>query len=622
MIVSLASALLLISPAFAWSPTDSYAPGSLSCPANVSLVREASGLSTNESDWLTKRHANTDQALKDFLTYNISLTDFDVDTFFNSLNKSINVGLAFSGGGYRAMTCGAGQLAALDNRTTNAFENGLGGLLQAATYLAGLSGGNWLTGTISFNNFTSVEDILNNGSIWDLSHAIYNPGGVNLFKTASVFDSMADDIEAKEDAGFNTSITDIWARALSHQFFDDPLYGAALTFSTLRDAPVFQNGEMPFPISVSDGRYPQTKIISSNSTVFEFNPFEMGSWDPYLNAFTDIKYLGTNVTNGQSNITGQCIGGFDNAGFIMGTSSSLFNQFLLQLNSTGLSGTLYTLAEKILSSIDSSDNDIADYTPNPFYKTTHGSSNSLSDSEHLYLVDGGEDLQNIPLAPLIEPKRELDVIFAFDNSADTDQYWPNGTSMVYTYQRQFTDANGSAFPYVPDMHTFRAANMTAKPAFFGCDASNLTDLSSIPPLVVYVANRPFSYWSNTSTFKMSYEEDEKRGMITNGFEVASRLNRTLDSTWKECVACAIIRRSQERLNQAQTAQCQACFEEYCWNGDYVETDVGINFTNNGTTNGDEENYNATSGAGSLYGKSELNMKWVAVFGLVVVGLLI
>lgn len=61
---------------------------------------------------------------------------------------------------------------------------------------------------------------------------------------------------------------------------------------------MFQNAEMPFPISVADGRYPGTKVINLNATVFEFNPFEMGSWDPSLNSFANVKYLGTNVSNG------------------------------------------------------------------------------------------------------------------------------------------------------------------------------------------------------------------------------------------------------------------------------------------------------------------------------------
>ena len=59
-------------------------------------------------------------------------------------------------------------------------------------------------------------------------------------------------------------------------------------------------------------------------------------------------------------------------------------------------------------------------------------------------------------------------------------------------------------------------------------------------------------------------------MITNGFEVASMLNGTLDEEWRACVGCAIIRREQERLGLEQTKQCKLCFERYCWDGTIYE----------------------------------------------------
>lgn len=576
--------LLTCSTTNAWSPTNSYAPGKVDCPSG-NLLREANGLSDNEKSWLEQRHKITDQAIKDFLTYNNSMTDFDVNSFFNQINESIGIGIAFSGGGYRAMLCGAGQLSALDNRTTNAFEQGLGGILQTSSYLVGLSGGNWLTGTISMNNFTSVEDILNddNNTIWDLSEPIYNPGGANIFHTATYYDDIYNDIKAKKNAGFELSITDIWARALSYQFFNDSLHGAALTWSGLRGADVFKNSEMPFPISVTDGRTPGTTIVNSNSTVFEVTPFELGSWDQYVNAFTDVNYLGSNVSNGTSiDSESKCIAGFDNAGFIMGTSSSLFNAFLVDLNTTSINKVFKEMISYVLTDVSNDENDIAIYKPNPFKDSPFGTSESIIKNDTLFLVDGGEDGQNVPLLPLLQPARNVDLIFAFDNSADTDYHWPDGYSLTATYDRQFTFPNTSAsFPYVPDINSFRNLNLTNKPVFFGCDSNNLTGLAQIPPLVIYIANRPYSYNSNTSTFKMTYSEEEKRSMITNGFEVASRNNHTdffgvsdkATEAWKVCVSCAMIRRSQERHNITQSEQCQKCFSDYCWNGKLDTTNV-------------------------------------------------
>jgi len=598
------SFLSVIAIAFSWSPTGGYAPGKVDCP-DKSLVRAATDISDEEKKWLKGRNKVTNENLISFLD-NCDMKDFDAESFIKNTSKPITIGIAFSGGGYRAMLNGAGQLSALDNRTDGASDNALGGLLQSSTYLVGLSGGNWLVGTISLNNFTSVQKILKDGKIWDLEHSIVNYGGWNVLSTYDYYKGISDDINAKEAAGFEVSLTDTWARALSYQFFtklDDA--GASLTWSGIRDMSPFKMYEMPFPIVVADGRTPGTQIISGNSSVFEFNAYEMGSWDPSLYQFSDVKYIGTDAEDGEST-NGSCIAGFDNAGYVMGTSSSLFNQFVLQINTTSLSTTIQDLIKHFLEKVSDSEDDVAIYKPNPFYKTDEASVESIVKNDTLYLVDGGEDLQNVPLHPLLQPQRKVDVIFAYDNSADTNESWPNGASLVATYERQFLEqGNGTIFPYVPDVNTFLNLNLTTRPTFFGCDAKNLTSLlddtsdeDSVfdSPLVVYTANRPFSYWSNTSTYKMSYDDEEKKGVIQNGYEAASRLNNTLDKEWAACVGCAIIRREQERNGIEQSDQCKECFERYCWNGDLDPTDQpGVNFTNTGLTDGD----NQVSGGGSL-----------------------
>ena len=72
------------------------------------------------------------------------------------------------------------------------------------------------------------------------------------------------------------------------------------------------------------------------------------------------------------------------------------------------------------------DDDIADY-PNPFIGVNNDSSH-IANNTMLTLVDGGEDNQNIPLNPLIQPMRNVDVIFAVDSSADTNETWPTADS--------------------------------------------------------------------------------------------------------------------------------------------------------------------------------------------------
>lgn len=581
---------LLSKDALGWSPTDSYVPANVTCDTDINLIRNASlALSQDEIAWLEKRNNFTSSALKDFLRRANFSNDSILDELFKNNDSTPHIGIGCSGGGYRAMLSGAGMLSAMDNRTNGSMVNGLGGLLQSSTYLAGLSGGNWLTGTLAWNNWTSVQEIVNNftmdDSIWDIEHSIINPGGINIFSSGARWNHISDAVEAKQDAGFNVSLADVWGRALSYNFFPSLHQGGVgYTWSTIRDADVFKNGEMPFPISVADGRYPGTSVINLNATLFEFNPFEMGSWDPTLNSFTDVKYLGTNVTNGTPINQGKCIAGFDNTGFIMGTSSTLFNQFLLQINSTGLPAFITRLATHFLTDLSEDYNDIAIYSPNPFKDSRFqmgNASTSISDSKDLFLVDGGEDNQNIPLVPLIQEQRNLDVVFALDNSADTNDSWPDGASLMNTYQRQFSSQGiHEAFPYVPDVNTFINLGLNKKPTFFGCNSSNLTDLNYIPPLVVYVPNSYYSFNSNQSTFKLSYSVEEREKMIQNGFEAMTRNNFTDDSNFYQCISCAIIRRKQESLNLTLPSECNSCFSEYCWDGSLDTKTVNV------TTDGD------------------------------------
>ena len=445
-----------------------------------------------------------------------------------------------------------------------------------------------------------------------MEHSIVNYGGWNVLSTYNYYKSISDDLNAKEDAGFEVSLTDTWARALSHQFFaelDD--FGVSLTWSGIRDMDPFKKEPRCHSLLLSQMVEPRgPKSLVPTLSVFEFNAFEMGSWDPSLYQFSDVKYIGTDVDDGEST-NGTCIGGFDNAGYVLGTSSSLFNQFVLQINTTSLSETVQNIISHFLDKVSDAEDDVAIYKPNPFYKTDEAAVKSIVKNDTLYLVDGGEDLQNVPLHPLIQPQRNVDVIFAYDNSADTNESWPNGASLVATYERQFLEqGNGTIFPHVPDVNTFLNLNLTARPTFFGCDAKNLTSLLSDTsdkdsvfdsPLVVYTANRPFSYWSNTSTYKLDYEDNEKKGIIQNGYEAASRLNRTLDDEWAACVGCAIIRREQERNGIEQSDQCKSCFNKYCWNGDLDSTDQpGVNFTTTGLTDGENR---ISSGVSLIFGNS-------------------
>jgi lysophospholipase len=86
------------------------------------------------------------------------------------------------------------------------------------------------------------------------------------------------------------------------------------------------------PIIVTVERTSGQLQIASNSTIMEFNPWEMGSFDPGLAAFAPLKYIGSDFENGTIDRKKVCIVGVDNVGSVMGTSASLFNQAFLYIN--------------------------------------------------------------------------------------------------------------------------------------------------------------------------------------------------------------------------------------------------------------------------------------------------
>lgn len=152
------------------SPLGSYAPSYVKCPKG-NLVRVAEGLSEEETKYMEQRRKNEiNTALVGFFE-RVKVPGFDYQTFFDSHNenRTIGVGMAVSGGGFRSMLIGAGGLSALDIRTPGSDQPGhLGGLLQGMSYLSGLSGGAWLIGSVYMSNMPTISDIVSQRSHWNL----------------------------------------------------------------------------------------------------------------------------------------------------------------------------------------------------------------------------------------------------------------------------------------------------------------------------------------------------------------------------------------------------------------------------------------------------------------------
>ncbi|KAJ5753652.1 uncharacterized protein N7511_007805 [Penicillium nucicola] len=558
-----------------------YTPANITCPASKPVVRNAARLSVDEARWLQIRKKETVPALKALFAH-LNMSSFDAVSYIESHSSTIsdipNLGIAISGGGYRALTNGAGALKALDSRTPGTTQMGhLGGVLQSATYLSGLSGGGWLLGSIYVNNFTTISDLQAHHRIWKFQNTIIKgPArkGLGAWHTAEYYHDLAELVSWKKEAGFNISLTDYWGRALSYQLIDAEDGGPGYTWSSIALTDDFKQGKMPLPLLVADGRNPGETLVGSNSTVYEINPWEFGTFDPSIFGFVPLKYLGSRFDSGKVS-SDVCVEGFDNAGFIMGTSSTLFNQFILRLNTTDLPERLKSLLAVILQNLGENSDDIAVYSPNPFYNYQQATI-AYRHTPNLNVVDGGEDKQNLPLHPLIQPVRGVDVIFAVDSSASTKNNWPSGSPLVATYERSLNSSgigNGTAFPSIPDINTFLNLGLNTRPTFFGCNTANLTGPA---PLVVYVPNHPYTMLSNKSTFQMEYSIAERDDMIENGYNVMTMGNGTRKGywDWSTCAGCAILSRSFDRTRTQVPGVCRECFKKYCWDGTRNSTEPG------------------------------------------------
>ena len=113
-------------------PKSDYAPKYFACPEDEPRVRDAtSSVGRDESLYVRARRPLTQAAMLKFLTAAGVKGDFQ--KYF--LNETLvpKTGIAFSGGGYRAMLVGAGIWRAMDSRTS---ENVFSGLLQGMDYMS------------------------------------------------------------------------------------------------------------------------------------------------------------------------------------------------------------------------------------------------------------------------------------------------------------------------------------------------------------------------------------------------------------------------------------------------------------------------------------------------------
>lgn len=601
VLLQLSSAQLLQIPILQQNKPTDYAPIiNVDCPdvSRDPLIRTFppanQTLHPAEEEYINARAREVlPQAWSDWLKDGSSI-GYDLGDFQGNLPK---VGIAIPGGGLRAAQYGAACLEALDARNDSANAAGTGGLLQVASYITGLSGGSWITASLFFNDWPTINDLVFGGnglSGWMLDIPLVTPDGTNLFTRENqwFFGSLLWSVKAKGDAGIDTSLTDPWSRMISYHFLNqttrenfftnDTAHGAGQLWSKVPELPVYRELRAPFPMIVANARpfdSNDTGILSLAATVYEITPLELASYDPSLSAGMNMTYVGTHLKNGRPETGRSCVVGFDQVGFVMGTSASLFNQVLDfgrttidGFSSSDGEGLLYVLGRQ-LQEVRTRKDDVANW-PSPFEGLNDGVFQD-SKANWLELIDGSSNQENIPYGPLFVKARGLDVIVTLEGSGDIPGFnWPNGTGSIFTKARQETILREThqQFPPIPGTpEAFIETGVNMRATFFGCEPS-----SSPPeyPLVIYLPNAPpfngDDPVANTATFSLTYTLKHTRLMfdqihknIISGFVPDTN---DADPDFGLCLQCAAIDRARLKVSPfvQRSDKCKECFRRYCF----------------------------------------------------------
>jgi lysophospholipase len=244
-------------------------------------------------------------------------TNPDFETFI----EMPTIELTGSGGGYRALLTGAGVIQALDGRDSSVSTSGL---YQALTYHSALSGGSWLLFSIMANDFATISTLV---EIWKPAfvNGLFNPEGDN---SAAAYAEINQDISDKTAAGFQGLVADAWSRLLSLQLLPGSNLGVSNTLSHIAGLANFISQDTPYPIITAQNvDITGTSCVPpTNASAWEFALFEFGTWDPNIAAFTPKTFLGSSLSAGLPISSNSCITNYDNLGFVLGTSSSLFKR--------------------------------------------------------------------------------------------------------------------------------------------------------------------------------------------------------------------------------------------------------------------------------------------------------
>ena len=353
-------------------------------------VSPSQELALQEQEFIAARSRTTHRALENLLGRTIDP------------EHAPRIAFCFSGGGYRAMTMTLGFLQGAQEM----------GLLDTATYMAGLSGSTWAMAPWI-------------ASKQDLSDYVERLGT----KTAAGLQPMISSVDRSK---IRKKIINRLTHGQSLSAVD--LYGDLLAHVLLADHKD-KRLDLRLPEShshISDGGYPMPIYTCVTTKVdpyewVECTPFEIGC--PYMKSYIPVNAYGRVFKEGESSqytpplSLGYFMGMFGSA-FDVATSDivRLVGEELLK-DTESLPGFVQAALEGLFKlMVDGNPTDDTRLFPSKMANFGYKVGNhTLKDTKRLTLVDAGIDF-NLPFPPLLRNNRNVDIIIVYDCSSDNTDF--------------------------------------------------------------------------------------------------------------------------------------------------------------------------------------------------------
>ncbi len=444
------------------------------CPgANKTfIVRGSTDISNREKKFLKTRKPIVKTSLEKFL--GIQLSDDQVPT----------IAICGSGGGVRAQLSTLGFLLGAEEL----------GLIDCATYIAGVSGstwaiGPWLASMFSVEGFKNylVSRLTVDPFKGDIKHQLNPKKGMKILFKKFIFNQPM-------------SLVDIYGGILGKHFFSG-FSKHPHNIDLLGQSKKADLGKIPLPI--------YTSVITKKDPIYrwwEFTPYEFGS--DYLGGYIPERASGHSFVDGKTKKVGPVL----TLEFILGTCGSAFAVNGQEVFDKVIKNVTVGLFKNVLEKIISQDLGTKRLAPAKVKNFTRGLQYLPRRNEDiLTLIDAGLAI-NIPIPPLLREPRKVDIIMVFDASGDLKR----GKASQLNKAKEYADKMGLKFPEI--RNEVAAANKKCSVIYDKNDPS--------VPMIIYLPIIKNLKYSKTfdpikilkdgghlSTFNFKYTKEQSKEFI-------------------------------------------------------------------------------------------------------------